>query len=112
MAVYRIDPDGSVHQNVTDAGKPNCVAISPDERTLHVVSNDNGQLDLIRNGTSPSTKGVTALPAYDLDADGEARNRRVLVDYAPEDGPDGLVVDSEGNLWAAVRDQKRPGIHA
>lgn len=112
MAVYRIDPDGSVHQIVTDAGKPNGVAISPDERTLYVVSNDNGQLDLIRNGASPSTKGVMALLAYDLDAQGRASNRRVLVDYAPEDGPDGLVVDAEGNLWVAVRNQKRPGIYA
>lgn len=112
MAVYRIDPDGSVHQIVTDAGKPNGVAISPDERTLYVVSNDNGQLDLVRNGTSPSTKGVMALLAYDLDEQGRASNRRVLVDYAPEDGPDGLVVDSEGNLWVAVRNQKRPGIYA
>lgn len=112
MAVYRIDPDGSVHQIVTDAGKPNGVAVSPDERTLYVVSNDNGQLDLIRNGASPSTKGAMALLAYDLDAGGKASNRRVLVDYAPEDGPDGLVVDSEGNLWVAVRNQKRPGIYA
>lgn len=112
MAVYRIDPDGSVHQIVTDAGKPNGVAIAPDEKTLYVVSNDNGQLDLIRNGTSPSTKGVMALLAYDLDERGNASNRRVLVDYAPEDGPDGLVVDSEGNLWVAVRNQKRPGIYA
>lgn len=112
MAVYRIDPDYSVHQIVTDAGKPNGVAISPDERTLYVVSNDNGQLDLIRNGLSPSTIGVMALLAYDLDERGNASNRRVLVDYAPEDGPDGLVVDTEGNIWIAVRNKKRPGIYA
>ena len=34
----------------------------------------------------------------------------MLVDYLPEDGPDGLVCDVEGNLWVAVRDAKRPGI--
>ncbi|BCX19336.1 MAG: hypothetical protein KatS3mg117_3018 [Geminicoccaceae bacterium] len=112
MAVYRIDPDGSVHRIVTDACKPNGVAISPDERTLYVVSNDNGQLDLIRNGASPSTKGVMALLAYDLDEQGRASNRRAFVDDAPEDGPDGLVVDSEGNLRVAVRNQKQPGIYA
>ena len=112
MAVYRVDPDLTVHQIVTDAGKPNGVAVSPDEKTLYVVSNDNGQLDLIRNGESPSTKGQMALAKYDLDADGNASNRTVLVDYSPEDGPDGLVVDSEGNLWVAVRDATRPGIYA
>ena len=112
MAVYRIDPDGTVTQIVTDAGKPNGVAVSPDERTLYVVSNDNGQLDLIRTADRPSTKGAMALLRYDLDQDGNASNRQVLVDYLPEDGPDGLVVDAEGNLWVAVRDATRPGIYA
>ena len=51
-----------------------------------------------------------ALLAYDLAADGSAKFRKVLVDYAPNDGPDGLVVDVEGNLYVAVRDETRPGI--
>ncbi len=33
-----------------------------------------------------------ALLAYDLAADGTAKFRKMLVDYAPQDGPDGLVV--------------------
>jgi gluconolactonase len=45
MAVYRIDPDGSVHRILADAGKPNGVAVSPDQKSLYVVSNDNGALD-------------------------------------------------------------------
>ena len=51
-----------------------------------------------------------ALLAYDLHADGTASFRRTLVDYAPQDGPDGLVCDAEGNIYAAVRDATRPGI--
>ena len=42
MAVYRIDPDGSIQRIITDAGKPNGVCVSPDQKTLYVVSNDNG----------------------------------------------------------------------
>jgi gluconolactonase len=112
MAVYRVDPDGSVHQVVTDAGKPNGVAVSPDETTLYVVSNDDGRFDVLRNGTAPITKGAMALLRYDLDADGNASNRQVLVDYLPEDGPDGMIVDADGDLWVAVRNAKRPGIYA
>jgi gluconolactonase len=112
MAVYRVDTDLSVHQIITDAGKPNGVAISPDEKTLYVVTNDNGQLDLLRNGASPSTKGQMALLKYDLDEAGNASNRTVLVDYLPEDGPDGMIVDADGDLWVAVRDATRPGIYA
>ena len=48
--------------------------------------------------------------AYDLAPDGTAKFRKVLKDYAPQDGPDGLVVDVDGNIYVAVRDETRPGI--
>ncbi|MDP7015044.1 MAG: SMP-30/gluconolactonase/LRE family protein [Pirellulaceae bacterium] len=110
MAVYRIDLDGSIHRIITDAGKPNGVCISPDQQTLYVVSNDNGATGTLPEG-APTKKGRMALMAYDLAADGTAKFRKMLVDYAPEDGPDGLIADSQGNLWVAVRDLTRPGIY-
>ena len=113
MAVYRIDPDGSIERIITDAGKPNGIAVSPDQKKLHIVSNDNGALDLFRLGEGmTSHKGRMSLLTYNLEPNGKASFSHVLVDYAPEDGPDGLVVDTEGNLWVAVRDKKRPGIIA
>lgn len=113
MAVYRIDPDGSVHRIITDAGKPNGMAVSPDQKMLYVVSNDNGALDFQRlREQEKSAKGRMALLAYNLEPDGRASFSRALVDYAPEDGPDGLVMDTDGNLWVAVRNTKRPGIYA
>ena len=48
--------------------------------------------------------------AYDLKKDGSAKFRKTLVDYAPEEGPDGLVVDANGNLFVA-RAESRPGIY-
>ena len=85
---------------------------SPDQRTLYVVSNDNGATGFDRLPEDATThKGRMALLAYDLAADGTAQFREVLVDYYPQDGPDGLVVDVEGNLYVAVRDETRPGIY-
>jgi gluconolactonase len=111
LAVYRIDPDRKAHRIITDAGKPNGVCVSPDQRTLYVVSNDNGTTGIGRVPESaPVHKGRMALLAYDLAADGSAKFRKLLVDYAPEDGPDGLVVDVDGNLYVAVRRISRPGI--
>lgn len=120
IGVYRIDPNGSVQRIISDAGKSNGVCISPDQKTLYVVSNDNGatgferlnkgdaaQVDKV---TTPLRKGFMALMAYDLSSDGTAKFRKTLVDYAPFDGPDGLVCDSEGNLYVAVRAENRPGI--
>ncbi|MBI4551348.1 MAG: SMP-30/gluconolactonase/LRE family protein [Candidatus Latescibacteria bacterium] len=111
MGVYRIDTDGSIHRIITDAGKPNGVCVSPDQKTLYVVCNDDGVTDIGRlpQGTL-TAKGRMALTAYDLAPDGTAKFRKTLVDYYPESGPDGLVTDAEGNLYVAERSLKRPGI--
>lgn len=109
FGVYRIDPDGSVHLVVTDAGKPNGVAVSPDQKTLYIISHDNGTMGSFPDEV-PLHKGQMALLAYDLSPEGAATFRKVIVDYAPQDGPDGMVVDAEGNLFVAVRDETRPGV--
>jgi gluconolactonase len=111
MAVYRIDPDGKIQRIITDAGKPNGVCVSPDQKTLYVVSNDNGTTGIERKVETSVRKGLMSLMAYDLMPDGTARFRKTLVDYAPYDGPDGLVCDTEGNLYVAVRAENRPGIY-
>lgn len=112
QAVYRIDPDGSLHRIITDAGKPNGVCVSPDQQTLYVVCHENGAGGMERlPQDAPLLKGRMALLAYDLSADGSATYRRTLVDYGQQDGPDGLVVDREGNLYVAARDVTRPGVH-
>lgn len=110
-AVYRIDPDGSVIRIITNGGKANGVLVSPDQKTLYVVSNDNGFFDFqqLREGET-STQGHHVLQAYDLAGDGTASNRRVLVDYHPYSGPDGLVADIDGNIYVALRAENRPGI--
>ncbi|MGH6899162.1 MAG: SMP-30/gluconolactonase/LRE family protein [Geminicoccaceae bacterium] len=100
--VYRIDPDGRVTTVISDAARPNGIAICPDERHITVGSYDF-EADADRE---------MALLRYDLAPDGTAANRRMLVDYAPRHGPDGLVCDTESNLWVAVRDSGRPGIYA
>ncbi len=111
QAVYRIDPDRSIHRIITDAGKPNGVCVSPDQRTLYVVSNENGTTGIGRvPATVPVARGRMALLTYDLAPDGSAKFRNILVDYTPEDGPDGLTTDVEGNLYVAVRRISRPGV--
>ena len=111
MAVYRIDLDGSVHRIVTDAGKPNGIAISPDEKTLYVVTNDDGVMgfDRLPKGTPlekagwnsgiRSEAGWFRLVPKDV---GELLSRRWT-------GWTG--VRSGGNLYVAVRDEKRFGIY-
>ena len=121
MGVYRLDQDGTIHRIISDAGKPNGVCVSPDQKSLYVVSNDNGATAIERLAKNEDAegpvavaeslrKGNMALMAYDLHEDGTATFRETLVDYSPEDGPDGLVCDADGNLVVAVRAASRPGI--
>jgi gluconolactonase len=111
MGVYRIDVDGSIHRILSDVGKPNGIAVSPDQKSLYVVSHDNGTTGMFRlpEGTKV-LRGRNALLAYDLADEGTPTFRKTLVEYE-RDGPDGMEVDTEGHLWVAVRDEERPGVY-
>jgi gluconolactonase len=45
FAAYRLDPDGTVTRVATDCGKCNGILISPDQKTMYIISNDNGWLE-------------------------------------------------------------------
>lgn len=110
-AVYRLDTDGKVTRVVTDAGKNNGVLVSPDQKTLYVVSNDNGWFGFMQmDKGEKSHQAAHVLWAYDLNADGSATNKRELINFYPYSGPDGIIADEEGNLYLALRRENRPGI--
>ncbi len=114
-AVYRLDTDGTVTRVATDCGKCNGVLISPDQKTLYIIGNDNGWFEFqnLKEGEK-TLQGHHQLQAYDVAADGSLSNRRVLIDYTARDkpcsGPDGMVADAEGNIWLASRCEYRPGV--
>lgn len=114
MGVYRLDTDLSIHRIIADAGKPNGVCVSPDQKTLYVVCHDNGSTGIIpatETEEEPTPKkGHMQLMAYDLNEDGTAKFREVLVDYYPADGPDGLCCDVKGNIYVAERNTDKPGV--
>jgi gluconolactonase len=116
FAAYRLDPDGKVSRVATDCGKCNGILISPDQKTVYIISNDNGWLafENLKEGEK-TLQGPHMLQAYDVDAaTGNLSNRRVLIDYGklekPCSGPDGMIADTEGNIWMASRCEHRPGI--
>lgn len=100
--VYRIDTDGSISLIISDIGMPNGIAVSPDQKSLFVGCNDEGD--------SLHKKNMVIL-AYDLNDKGEASFRKLFVDFNPDDGPDGIAFDENGNLYAAIRNESRPGIY-
>lgn len=89
-AVYRIDPDGKVTRVITDLERPNGLAVSPDQRTLYVVDNNN------------QAGGSRQIYAYVLRADGSTGQRRVVHDFGASRGGDGMCLDSRGNLYVTA----------
>ncbi len=115
FAVYRIDPRHGDAVASGSRGSRRCPR-SPDQKTMYVVSNDNGSgcaFENLKKGETTVQAGHL-LQAYDIDASGNLSNRRVLIDYGkldkPCSGPDGMVADEKGNIWLAARCEYRPGI--
>ena len=85
--VHRIAPDGTVTAVVTDTEYHNGLAFSPDESILYVTN----------------TRERMYIAAYDMQPDGSAANGRVFADMSsdePDGVPDGMKVDSEGNIYS------------
>ena len=107
--VYRFDPDGSLHIATREIEKPNGVMLSPDGNTLYVAETNNGSAtaDLDKE---PATPGRMTLNAFDVAADGTLSNKRVLHNFGKDLGIDGMTVDRDGHIYAAVRSASRFGI--
>jgi len=85
--VYRL-ANGKLQAVIKDMTRPNGIALSPDEKTLYVANSDEKHKVWMR---------------YDLAAGGVATNGKVLADVTAEteEGlPDGMKVDSLGNIFA------------
>jgi gluconolactonase len=96
-SVYRVDPDGTVTQIITDVQKPNGIILSPDMKTLYLAdSNPAGNQHLL---------------AFPLKVDGNVGPKRLLHDFGKERGIDGMCADVHGNIYGAAGSGKSGGIY-
>ncbi len=89
--VYRLDPDGTVTLLIDDLGRPNGVILSPDGQTLTVANSDPGRAVWMQY---PVLAGGALGPGKLLfDATDWVREGRPGL-------PDGMAIDTRGNLFA------------
>jgi gluconolactonase len=107
--VYRLDPDGALSVATSRIAKPNGVVLSPDQKTLYVAETDNGtdKADIVTD----AKMGRMTLNALPIQDDGTLGEPRVIVDFKDQVGVDGMTVDTQGRIYAAVRSEKRHGIY-
>lgn len=85
-ALYRLDPDLSVHQILDGVGCSNGLAWTMDEKTMYYIDTDTRRIDAFD---------------YDLKT-GDISNRRTAITVAETNGsPDGMTMDAEEKLWVA-----------
>lgn len=99
--VYRIDTDGTVTRIIQqpDIERPNGIAVTQDSRTLYLVD------------SCPTMGGNRKIWGFDLDEGGNPSNQRVVFDFAPGRGGDGMRLDVEGNLYVAAGIAQPRGEH-
>jgi gluconolactonase len=80
---------GKLTAVIRDLSRPNGIALSPDGKTLYIANSDDKKRIWMR---------------YDVAADGSISNGKLFADVTAEkeEGlPDGMKVDSQGNLWCS-----------
>lgn len=85
--VYRYK-DGKLTAVIKDIPRPNGIGFSPDGKTLYIANCEPQMF----------------IKQYDVAADGSVSNGRMLIEFPapnPTDVPDGLKIDSAGNIWAS-----------
>ncbi|HPF50640.1 MAG TPA: SMP-30/gluconolactonase/LRE family protein [Draconibacterium sp.] len=86
-ALYRLDPDSTIHKMIDHVGTSNGIVWSSDKTLMYYID-------------TPTKKVM----AYDYDdASGEISNPRVAVEIPDGMGyPDGMTIDADDHLWVAL----------
>ncbi len=96
-SVYRVDPDGTVTQIITDVQKPNGIILSPDMKVLYLADSNTGKR--------------AYLLAYPLKEDGTVGAGKLLHDFGKDRGIDGMCVDGKSNIYGAAGAGKTGGVY-
>jgi sugar lactone lactonase YvrE len=90
--LLRLDPDGAMHTLLDGLGCPNGMAFSLDRRTFFFTDSTH-----------------RTIYSFDYDElNGTLSNQRIFLEFNRSEGlPDGLTIDTEGNLWSAFWDGRQ-----
>jgi sugar lactone lactonase YvrE len=84
-ALYRLEPDGTVHRVLDGVTISNGLEWSPDGSLAYYDDTATGQVDV-----------------FDYDPAAGLTGRRPFVELTGGERPDGLTVDAEGGVWVAL----------
>ena len=83
--IITVEPDGTARVGAEQVRGPNGIAITPDGRTLIF-----------------SEAAASRMGALDIAPNGDLSNLRVAAETPPGTCPDGMCLDAQGGIWAAL----------
>ncbi|KAJ6485776.1 D-lactonohydrolase-like protein [Mycena sanguinolenta] len=99
--VYRFDADSGEVRVVADGfSQPNGIAFSPDGNTAYIA--DSGETQGVSGGIQPTLPAT--IYAFDVAPDTQAFTNRRVFAFIDTDVPDGLALDTNGNLYVGCGD--------
>lgn len=91
--VYRRHANGEVSLLLNDLQKPNGIVITPDDQWIYV-----------------SDRGTQKLHRYRINAAKQLVDDKVVYDFSPDRGIDGMWLDVEGNIYGAAGEGQTTGL--
>jgi len=99
MGVYKIDGNGTISRIISDLETPNGILMSQDEKTLYLVDHN------------PEPGGARTLLKYRNTRDQVWERDSVLLDLGSEYGMDGMVLDTNENIYVTGGSGESAGVH-
>lgn len=99
--VYRLNAIGEVELIIDNISMPNGIAVSPDNKKLYVGCNDE----------NADEETANFIAEYLVEPNGDVVFNKYIAKFLPPTGPDGIKLGKNGNIYAALRDDYRPGIY-
>ena len=106
MGVYRIDTAGSVKLIIDNISMPNGITLSPDEEYLFISCNDES----VAENKFDSLYAGMFIARYKQNMEGNFIFDTIFAEFFGGYGPDGMTIDSEGNIYAAIRNEDDPAV--
>jgi gluconolactonase len=98
MAVYKIDKDLNLTRVISDMQYPNGILISIDNQKLYIVDHN------------PNLGGKRTLEEYVL-TNNNFKHNRTLLDFQDGYGMDGMVLDTNGNIYITGGEAEKAGVY-
>lgn len=99
--VYKLTPAGEVELIIDNISMPNGIAVTKDNKKLYVGCNDE----------SEDEEKVNFIAEYFINDNGNLLFNKYIAKFLSPSGPDGIKLGKDGLIYAAIRDDYKPGIY-